>query len=740
MISSINIKNIASYKNEVKINTNAKINLFYGLNGSGKTTLTRYLSDISHEDFKECSIYPHNVTDEREIFVYNQDYIDKNFYQNNKQQGIFTIGKDAVDAEQAIDIIEDKLQRINGLLQSLEKEKEKKQGINSFESDNLKDKLFKRYKNGYEKSKLHRCLQGSQTKDGVLNRIRTTPLDIEINYTFEDLEQEEAKLQNNKGKEESLLPLLMIEDLSNIISNDIWKTSIIGLGQSNLSETIKKLNNHDWIIKGESYLIDSDGACPFCQEQLPIGFIEQLYLMFDESYEKSLAELNKVYSLFQNEEKKVRQFFEALEGREAFLFVDTNEYFKIKDPILSKLQTNRINIDNKKSAPSASIELIDLIEGINELNELLNSTNIKIGIFNEQIRQFKKSEQKITDKFWRLARKESDEELKTREDCRQRHIVKITLYNNQITRLRKIEASLLKEKDSKLSETTNIEEAKNRINSRLSSLGVEGFVIESVTDIDGHWYRLIRDGEISDSTFKTLSEGEKTLITFVYFIESVLGAGDKQQSVDLLNRIVVIDDPISSLSHNYIYDIARLIKNIFLTTSVSKNAKDKTVNSLLIDQLFVLTHNLYFFHELLMQGVYIENNRNLYRIIKNENSRIVKIKKHEVLNHYQENWLIFKESTGNPMFLTVLPNVMRNILEEFFSFVHKKKDLKIALEELTDEDADFKPLERYINRESHSDLVNLSEFKNIDPEKYRRMFRRVFEKMNHVEHYDVMMQ
>ena len=157
-------------------------------------------------------------------------------------------------------------------------------------------------------------------------------------------------------------------------------------------------------------------------------------------------------------------------------------------------------------------------------------------------------------------------------------------------------------------------------------------------------------------------------------------------------------------------------------------------------QLFVLTHSLYFFHELMLQGLNIENRRNLFRVIKNKNSNIISLKKNEIQNSYQEYWTIFKESTEGSTFVAVLPNIMRNILEEFFSFIHKRGKLKEVLEELSDQNNDFMALERYINRESHSDLLNLAHFKEIPASKYREIFRRIFERSGHIEHYEIMMQ
>ena len=63
---------------------------------------------------------------------------------------------------------------------------------------------------------------------------------------------------------------------------------------------------------------------------------------------------------------------------------------------------------------------------------------------------------------------------------------------------------------------------------------------------------------IENNIYKTLSEGEKTLITFLYFLELCDGRlGSETNSSK--EKLIVIDDPISSLSHDYIYEISSLI-------------------------------------------------------------------------------------------------------------------------------------------------------------------------------------
>lgn len=78
-------------------------------------------------------------------------------------------------------------------------------------------------------------------------------------------------------------------------------------------------------------------------------------------------------------------------------------------------------------------------------------------------------------------------------------------------------------------------------------------------------YRLVRAGRPAER----LSEGERTAIAFVYFLRSL-----KDQSFDLANGIVVIDDPVSSLDANSSFCAFGFMKS---------RLKD-------VGQLFILTH------------------------------------------------------------------------------------------------------------------------------------------------------
>lgn len=104
----------------------------------------------------------------------------------------------------------------------------------------------------------------------------------------------------------------------------------------------------------------------------------------------------------------------------------------------------------------------------------------------------------------------------------------------------------ISEINEKRSSVVCIDNTISEINSLLAEFGFKSFKIEKKDELS---YRLIRsDGqEVKES----LSEGEHRFITFLYFYELIKGAFDKDQTIK--NKILVIDDPISSLDSNILF-------------------------------------------------------------------------------------------------------------------------------------------------------------------------------------------
>ena len=78
-----------------------RVCFIFGPNGSGKTTVSRL---IANESTSAPSNYLRwDKTGAINTYVYNRDFIDLNFKHVDSVPGVFTMGKDSVEAQKTID-------------------------------------------------------------------------------------------------------------------------------------------------------------------------------------------------------------------------------------------------------------------------------------------------------------------------------------------------------------------------------------------------------------------------------------------------------------------------------------------------------------------------------------------------------------------------------------------------------------------------------------------------------------
>jgi wobble nucleotide-excising tRNase len=125
---------------------------------------------------------------------------------------------------------------------------------------------------------------------------------------------------------------------------------------------------------------------------------------------------------------------------------------------------------------------------------------------------------------------------------------------------------------------------REKINKRLASmLGSEAIQIKVTKDATGQErFQLVRQ---SGKAAKNLSEGERTAIAFSYFVTKL----QELKPEEFEETIVYIDDPISSLDANHLFQVTAAIKEIFFW----KNAANTWTTR--CKQFFLSTHNFQFF-------------------------------------------------------------------------------------------------------------------------------------------------
>ncbi len=180
----------------------------------------------------------------------------------------------------------------------------------------------------------------------------------------------------------------------------------------------------------------------------------------------------------------------------------------------------------------------------------------------------------------------------------------------------------------------------------------DGSQVETVTS-----YRIMRHGEPA----VRVSEGEKTALAFIYFVVH-LNDGQFQKS----DGVVVIDDPISSLDSNSLYQAFSFLKNAILDCK----------------QVFILTHNFDFLKLLLnwRKNVPRRHGRTSYYMIKNQigddaRRALIDDMDKELLTYESEYHYLFKRlkemqaaQDGSIMQAYPVPNIARKVWDTFLMF------------------------------------------------------------------------
>lgn len=742
MITKIILKNIASYKEDGAIlETDQKVNLIYGLNGSGKSTFSNYflyLSDpsifesISNYDFSQCSVEPSPNQNEFEFLVYNQKYIEDNFYESPHLNGIFSLSKGNKKAQEAIDKAQAEIVRLSNA------NKPKYEELETLNSDfkNTKETVIKQTwlikKKYYGGDRvLEYCLRGCmRSGEDLFNYIRNIE---KPSTTIKEIDKikNEVLLMSDESNILDELPLLKF-DAENIEQNSLLQKAIVSSGNSNFSSFIKQIGNSDWVQSGMRYISyeSNSEVCPFCQQKInKQNLLEKLTACFDESYKQDKNSLDACLSSYNTLKQSLKKYpeFDTL----SLLNDLKGKYSLAYNALNACIQNNTTYLENKIKTPSEIVSLTDSSIFLNELNSIILEANRRIKDFNEKIKKKEETLDNLKNDFWNNMRNEYDSQISNfinneNQYLRNKQIIETQIKTNEDAIIQQKSIIVEKQKD-----VVNRQDAIDNINIGLTNLGIDSFSIESYDDA---LYQIKR-GEESNNVFKSLSEGEKMIISFLYFIEECKGKKSADESEK--KKIVVIDDPISSLSHIYVFNIGRFIVNEFLRS-------DK------YEQIFVLTHSLYFFYELakkpvnkkVLNDIEAEKERKkeqkLFRINKtNGRSDISIMKYNEIQNDYQVYWSFIKNDNNHP---ALLANCMRNIIDYFYGFVLKDEFNNVFQKPALRDNNRFDAFCRYMDRESHSDGQNIFDIKEFDYDAWKEALKLVFEKSGYEEHYKRMMK
>jgi wobble nucleotide-excising tRNase len=719
VITEIHMDAVASFKQASSLATDKKINLIYGLNGTGKSTISNFFYAPNDARFAHCRKVPHQTP---LILVYNQKFIQDNFFVADNLKGIFSLSKENKEAEEKIAKTTDILRELEQSLQNKRAAKEKINQEFAAQKQQAIDQVWEiktKYSGGDRV--LEYCLDGLMgSKEKLFLHLQEIAKpSSEPKKIIQTIRDEVEALKGNTAQEQSRLPSLIFA-AGDVESEAIFDSAILGNADSEVAELIDKLGSSDWVKQGLAYLpveVDESGkTCPFCQENtITSKFAASIREYFDDTYQQQIDNLESI-------RKKYVSALEQLVGINAFtshpFALERAESLSIKYQVLvTTLSSNVAKIEQKIKSPKIPLALAESTTALADFNQEVTFINEAIIAHNERLKNRYAALSLLKGEFWSLMRWQYDQTIARFETDRQSANQKLRELEGEIGKVNLDIADAKKQIASAQSETVNVDEAVNAINAGLLDLGIDGFRVSKHSE---SLYRVVRAGDFTDA-FHTLSEGERMMISFLYFCELCKGKSNPDDTH--AQRIVVIDDPVSSLSHIFVFNVGQLIRSVFF-----KGER--------FSQVFVLTHSLYFFYELTdTNHERRKQSQKLFRITKSASgSNILEMKYEEIQNDYQAYWTIINDPTQPP---ALIANCMRNIVEYFFNFV-RKRDLNNVFLMTELQGVKFQAFCRYINRESHSVGQNIIDMKEFNYETFKEGLRLVFEKTGYPDHFKEM--
>lgn len=236
-----------------------------------------------------------------------------------------------------------------------------------------------------------------------------------------------------------------------------------------------------------------------------------------------------------------------------------------------------------------------------------------------------------------------------------------------------------------------------------------------------------QDGTIAEST---LSEGEVTFITFLYFLQLTKGSTAEDSISE--ERILIIDDPVSSLDSNVLFVVSSLIKEVISNIRAQKGN---------IKQLILLTHNVYFHKEVSFDGR-TERRADTHYWILRKRHRVSTIEEYGMENPIQSSYqLLWKEikNVSKNSSITI-QNTMRRIIENYFKIMgrYREEDIVNSFQNF-EEQLICRSLVSWINDGSHSMSDDLYvEQQDDSTDRYLKVFRNIFINTGHEAHYNMM--
>ena len=623
------------------------MNIIYGENGTGKTAVCNILKSLSnHEDFVvccpkkavvKCDNIVHTYSEQNwdkkleknSIIFFDKEFVNKNIHlggDRGKKQGeqaqesgklIIEFDAEAIKLRKEVDNLKAKKDEEKKKLDKFNEEN--KDILNSTLSD-FEKKFFAKYKDKDVKQldKLkQKLIERKERVNKTLKIYRANQKEIDSIHNIQEIDIHNiSKAQFSSQEKYQSLFNFDIEEEAKIDTNAIL---------------IKQIKEHkSFFEEGIRIRNIHPEKCPFCQSNKAEEQIKEIIKLYndiyDDSYKKQLKNFEELKENSLDETNKIIQNIENFSLEKVFLDLsEINEEFKIKG--LYSISEKEIF---KKPELIKIRELKVKIEGLEKPNkenmkEIYKAAKKEIDVVNkffDKLKEFINIKNKIIRNFKEDSTEQNLKQLIENKNANLSRIEQIIhFFNNDLIQKEKIRQKKKKEQDNIKNDYSDVKDKYGYKKDKYYNYCSSEIFQQLLSKIEYYFNKFnfnmklkltvkaratkeiplnfeILDSEDKERDFKDgLSEGEYQVLSLCFFF-AFLGIQKDDE------KILVFDDPITSLDNN---NLSSLVDLIYKTTT-SEGRKFHP-------QVFIFTHHRTFFN--FLRKKFRENN-NEYNILKNK--------------------------------------------------------------------------------------------------------------------------
>ncbi|WP_166879096.1 AAA family ATPase [Salinibacterium sp. ZJ450] len=732
MLESVQILGSPAFGDDTgRIGPLKPVTILFGANGSGKTTLSRAIADSTRYGGTTFTWAPGTAAT---IKVYNRDYVDDTLQQAENLPGVFTLGKASAEIQAEIAALSGPSGSITRTKTLLATQRGTLQGMRDQIADArdlLKEAAWRARADVPDELKAM-FVGFNNNKERLLNQLLSTAAAHQISAETLDALSLEAAVLDDDAVTRDALPTHAAAPLEQLAGFDLLGTPVVGSADVRIAPLIDKLQNADWVEHGRVYLHESDAVCPFCQQSTPDDLVALLDGYFDTRYVEQVRSLQQFRAMVMSWAESWKTYLDAVAAHPSASDHLDPRFSTARERLLREIDNLTSTVDRKLVGPSAALSIATPEAAQDAVHGLVTEANSVIHQFNDRLRDRARLRTNLLERAWAA-------------------FARITLisptaqYEASMPPLLQAQASLqgaikrteqtIQENEARLRElqgqVTSSKPIIERINGLLAAAGFHSFRLEESSLVnDGYTIRRA-NGEVAS---ETLSEGERTFITFLYFTQSL--EGTPRADTELDDLVVVIDDPISSLDSDVLYAVSTLVRRVMANIAVPTGR---------VRQVILLTHNAHFHKEVAYESRPGRAGLRVYGVVRKHFQRPSDIEltdTNPVRTAYAALWDEAKRAADDPYTSVIsLQNILRRIIETYFKVLGDVDTDAITAKFGGAEQVICRALFSWINAGSHSIFDDL----HFSPsgatvEMYLDVFERIFQEQDQHGHYRMMMR